>query len=184
MANIGQMFMKREVQFMLKQLARPDISKVFRRKKDGRSLRTSEFKFMSDSQLEEAQRKMKKKLWKLLQMPPVVAIKPEADEVLSRDDALQGFHTSKYLFTDISQGIKDKERFVVVRETDGTLRTAYNEECKRAKQIYFDYPGREVVPPKMFHDEYFQARPLNKFSWLINEEKPRNNEELTERISV
>lgn len=46
-----------------------------------------------------------------------------------------------------------KERFIVVREPDGTLRKATWEERDRLVQVYFPKPGRRLVPPLMFREE-------------------------------
>ena len=46
------------------------------------------------------------------------------------------------VFTDISFGVHDRERLVVVREADGTLRQAEWEERDRVNQIYFPKKGR------------------------------------------
>lgn len=56
-------------------------------------------------------------------------------------------------FTDITYGIHDRERLVVVREPDGTLRHAKGEERDRLNQIYFPRPGRKVYIPAMFKKE-------------------------------
>lgn len=46
-----------------------------------------------------------------------------------------------------------KERFIVVREPDGTLRKATWEERDRLVQVYFPKPGRRLMPPFMFKEE-------------------------------
>lgn len=46
-----------------------------------------------------------------------------------------------------------KERFIVVREPDGTLRKATWEERDRLVQVYFPKPGRRLTPPFMFREE-------------------------------
>ena len=48
------------------------------------------------------------------------------------------------MFTDITYGVHDRERFIVVREPDGILRHAQGEERDRLNQIYFPHLGRKV----------------------------------------
>ena len=48
------------------------------------------------------------------------------------------------VFTDITYGVHDRERFIVVREPDGVLRHAKGEERDRLNQIYFPHLGRKV----------------------------------------
>ena len=42
-----------------------------------------------------------------------------------------------------------QDRYIVVRETDGTLRQAHWEERDRMNQIYFPKAGRSLTLPKM-----------------------------------
>ncbi|KAJ8667489.1 hypothetical protein QAD02_009152 [Eretmocerus hayati] len=149
-------FFKSEVQELLKTVTRPDPDKVFRRRLDGRPLQDPEYQFMTDEQLEKALKKAEIQMWKLLQIPPFVKTRRDDVKVLSYDPAYKGFTDAKYVFTDISFGIKNKDRIVAVREPDGTLRTATFEERDRVNQIYFPIEGREVDPPKMFLEEHLQ----------------------------
>lgn len=49
-----------------------------------------------------------------LQMPPVVPIRKEIDYVFSKDVELQGYDTSKFLFTDISFGKTDRVSIKII----------------------------------------------------------------------
>lgn len=46
-----------------------------------------------------------------------------------------------------------QERFIVVRETDGTLRKATWEERDRLLQVYFPKDGRKLTAPLIFKEE-------------------------------
>lgn len=48
---------------------------------------------------------------KILQMPPVLKERQPIQEVLSKDPALTGYDTCKYVFTDITYGISDRVCF-------------------------------------------------------------------------
>ena len=48
------------------------------------------------------------------------------------------------MFTDITYGIHDRERIIVVRDADGVLRHANGDERDRLNQIYFPHKGRKV----------------------------------------
>lgn len=85
-----------------------------------------------------------------LQMPPVMKIKEENIEVLSEDPSLQNFDDSDYVFTDITYGVPDADRNIVIRSVDGTLSTASLEVRKRLNQFYFPLHGRQVRVPKLF----------------------------------
>ena len=88
-----------------------------------------------------------------LQMPPVMKIREEHVEVLSKDPALQNFDEADYVFTDITYGLNDAERKIVIRSTDGTLSTASLDVRKRLNQFYFPLQGRQVRVPKLFEPE-------------------------------
>lgn len=92
-----------------------------------------------------------------LQMPPVMKIKEENTKVLSVDPALQNFDDSKYVFTDITYGVPDTDRVMVIRDMDGSLSTAPLEIRKRLNQFYFPTPGRQVRVPKLFASENLRA---------------------------
>lgn len=149
-------FFNQEVQQALRILTRIDYKKVVRKRLTGEKLQVPEYKFMTDKELEEALDLAKKRVEKRLQMPPVVKTRKEIDVVLSKDEVLEGFSTSKYVFTDITFGIKERDRFIVVRELDGTLRYAKWNERDRLNQVYMSTKGKEMIAPKLFQGEYLE----------------------------
>ena len=48
---------------------------------------------------------------------------------------LTGYDSAKYVFTDVTFGVHDRARFIVVRQPDGTLREADGEERDRLNQV-------------------------------------------------
>ncbi|KAI4491101.1 hypothetical protein M0802_010411 [Mischocyttarus mexicanus] len=149
-------FFNQEVQQALRTLTRIDYKKVVRKRLDGKKLQVPEYKFMTDEELEKALDLAKKRAEKRLQMPPVVKTRKEIDVVVSKDEALEGFSTSKFVFTDISFGIKDRDRFIVIRELDGTLRYATWDERDRLNEAYTPTEGKQMVAPKFFHGKYLE----------------------------
>ncbi|EFN89057.1 28S ribosomal protein S22, mitochondrial [Harpegnathos saltator] len=111
---------------------------------------------MTDEQLQEAINETQRKAEEYLQMPPVVKQRSNPTGLICEDPGLQNYNTSKFVFTDITYNLRDRERFVVVREPDGTLRHATWEERDRIVPIYFPSPGKEIQKPRMFEDEYLQ----------------------------
>lgn len=151
------LFFDEEIQKLLKVVTRPDPDKVFRRRLDGRAIQEPEYKFMTEKQLQKALNKANLEMEQLLQMPPVIKTRVEDVRILSKDPALQGYSDSKYVITDITFGIRNKNRTIAVREPDGTLRTADFSERDRLNQIYFPVEGREIYMPKMFLDENLEV---------------------------
>lgn len=139
-----------------------DYKKVFRTRKDGHKLTPPEYKFLTNEELQEAREAAKLKAEKYLQMPPVVKQRLDLSVPLCEDPALHDHDTSKFVFTDVTFGLNDKERFIVVREPEGTLRHATCQERDRMLQIYFPKPGKEFEKPKMFEGEYLKVRFLLK----------------------
>lgn len=111
---------------------------------------------MTDEELQEALRDADKRADEFLQMPPVLPARKPLNKILSYDPALQGLETSRLVFTDITFGVVDSKRLIVIREPDGALREADWDVRDRLNQTYFPRPGREVICPKMFEDEYLK----------------------------
>ncbi|MEQ2170260.1 28S ribosomal protein S22, mitochondrial, partial [Goodea atripinnis] len=86
-------------------------------------------------------------------MPPVLPERKPISDVLAMDKILDGMDTAKYVFTDITYNIPHRERFIVVREPDGTLRKATWEERDRLIQVYFPRQGRKLTPHLLFKEE-------------------------------
>jgi small subunit ribosomal protein S22 len=129
-------------------------------------LKHIDFRFLSTEQLEMEIKESIKRAEHLLQMPPICQIKIDEPRILSKDPALTNFDSdnSTFVFTDITYGIKDSDRVVVLRQPDGTLETAPSELRKRVNQIYFPHEGRKIQAPKMFNEPNLQ-NVLNNFQY-------------------
>lgn len=114
------------------------------------------YKFMTDEQLQEALSEANKKADELLQMPPVLPVRQPIDSVLSRDPALKGLEMSRLIFTDITFGIPDSQRLIVIREPDGTLLEADWSLRDHINQVYFPSTGRKLKVPKMFEGDFLK----------------------------
>lgn len=151
------LFFDKEVQAWLRTLTTVDYKKVLRTRKDGHQIVSPRYKFMTDEQLQQATKAAHKRAEAYLQMPPVVKQRSDDLTLLCEDPGLQDYSTVKFVFTDITYGLKDRERFVVVREHNGTLRHATWQERDRIVPIYFPKPGKELQKPRMFENEYLQV---------------------------
>ena len=69
---------------------------------------------------------------------------------MSEEPEIVGYDAAKYVFTDITYGVHDRDRIIVVREPSGTLRHALPNERDRLNQIYFPMKGREIKSPPLF----------------------------------
>lgn len=150
------MFFDPSVQKLLLRLQGSDYAKVFRKRKLGVNPQRPIYQFMTQEELEAANDDMKKKAAKKLTMPPVMDERLDTPHVLETDRLLQGFDTSKYVFTDITYGVPDRERIIVVRDTDGTLRTSTWSEHDRLNQVYYPTKGRRHYDPAMFEPNNMQ----------------------------
>ena len=108
---------------------------------------------MTAKQLEEEIRSKFKTAENLLQMPPVVKMMEEQKKVISKDPAISNFSESSYVFTDVTFGLKNSDRSIVIRHPDGVLEEAPFDVRKRAYQIYFPMSGRKFRELKMFEPE-------------------------------
>ncbi|XP_077423038.1 small ribosomal subunit protein mS22 [Vanacampus margaritifer] len=149
--NAKPQFTDPVVQDILTRITGLDLQKVFRTTK--KELQPPTYKLMTDEQLKQAVNVASEKAKKLLEMPPVLPERKPITDVLSVDKFLDGMDTAKYVFTDITYSIPHRERFIVVRETNGTLRKATWEERDRLIQAYFPKDGRKVTAPLLFSEE-------------------------------
>nr|XP_054768809.1 28S ribosomal protein S22, mitochondrial-like [Lytechinus pictus] len=144
-------FQDEEVQRLLKRITGLQLDKVFKPAKQ--TLEAPNYKLVSSKKLEEMHQEAEEEAKRRLQMPPVLPERTPIDEVLEDDEGLAGLDTANVVFTDITYGLNDRKRFVVVRERSGRLRKASWEERDRIMQIYFPRERREVEIPPLFHDE-------------------------------
>jgi len=149
----ASLFFHPEVQSRLHRLTGMDYSKVFRVSKLGKRIGAPSYSFLTQSELEKLQNKAKERAAVKLQMPPVLEPRSDETEVLEVDTAIQGWDAAPIVFTDITFGVHDRDRIIVVREPDGTLRHAKPEQRDRLNQIYFPHEGRKVVTPAMFKEQ-------------------------------
>jgi len=141
------------VQTELKDLTGFNYDKIFRVQKRGAEIPTPTYQFVTEEELSELMDEARQKARTKLQMPPVLDQRSEIDVVLERDPAIKGYDASPIVFTDITFGVHDRDRIIVVREPDGTLREASWEQRDRANQIYFPTEERKLDVPAMFEPE-------------------------------
>lgn len=139
------------VQDILTRITGLDLQKVFKPIKQ--ELKPPTYKLMTDKQLNQAVVIATEKAKQLLQMPPVLPERKPICDVLSEDKILDGMDTAKYVFTDITYNIPHRERFILVREPNGTLRKAGWDERDRLIQVYFPKDGRKLTVPLIFKEE-------------------------------
>jgi len=165
----SRMFFDSEVQNLLTKLTGLNDDKVFKLRKLGKDPERPTYQFMTQEELDEAKAEIKMKALKKLEMPPVMEERPTSSKVLEKDELLVGFDTSKYIFTDISFGISDRSRIIVVREADGTLRTSNGDEQDRLNQTYFPREGRRHYVPAMFEtDQLLNILEPAKYEYVLD----------------
>jgi len=158
------MYVDEEVQSLLRTLTGKEYSRVFRKRKTGQKLKEPKYTFMTEEQLVEALKEADEKAQKSLQMPPVLRPRKDIYKELSFDPELQGVEKSTIIFTDITMNINDRDRLIVARDPDGTLRYASWAEREKMNQIYFPREGKEFMTPKMFEDSELLNQILGRAS--------------------
>ncbi|CAI5442508.1 unnamed protein product [Caenorhabditis angaria] len=167
--NVEKMFIEPEVQKLLTELTEIDMeNKVFRPRRTSIQQR-SHFALMTDERLEKTRERMQEEARRFLQFVPVKEPRQENVQILSKDKELEAFDTSKFVFTDITFDATDQDRTVVVREPDGTLRTANPEEHDRMNRTYYQKPNRPVQPPPLFEDPFLKdALDRNEHEFVLD----------------
>lgn len=110
------------------------------------------FRFLTTKQLEDEVRSKFNEALRLLQMPPVLQQMEEKQKIISNDPAISHHADSSFVFTDVTFGLKNSDRSIVIRRPDGILEEAPYDVRKRMYQIYFPMHGRKFREPKMFED--------------------------------
>lgn len=147
--------MQEEVQSLLKKMTGFNIMKVAGPQKI--PLKKPHYKLLTDEELAEIQKEAESRIQYRLQIPPFMKVREPIKDVLSYDPDLAGLEDNKIIFTDITFGVKDRQRVIVVREPDGTLRRAEWPERDRINQIYSPITGRQMEMPKMFQEEHLEV---------------------------
>lgn len=162
------LFTDAETQRLLQSMTQLQLDKVFRKRTVPDN--STDTKFMTTAQLENEFVQTIEKAKKLLKMPPIVKIKQDTERTISKDPALKDFATTKYVFTDITYGLRPSERKVVVRDVDGSLSYASLDTTKRVNQLYFPLDGRKFYTPHMFADEKLLQNCLdeNKYEFVLD----------------
>lgn len=175
-------FVDTETQKLLKSITRLQLNKIFRKRPN--EVNTVEYKFMTTEQIEDEIKSAFEKAEYLLQMPPIVKvslfkkmpfsqcswfccsnqIQRDNCKVISTDPGMHLFSKSKYVISDITYGIDDTDRTIVVRQIDGTLENADATIRKRINQIYFPLQGRKIRVPRMFETENLK-RCLDRYEY-------------------
>ncbi|CAJ0606550.1 unnamed protein product [Cylicocyclus nassatus] len=151
-----KLFINPAVQRLLTELTGMDLEgKVFKERRTEIQQR-SHFALMTEERLAETMEKMKAEAQRFLNFVPLKEPRSQEVTILSKDPEIAGFDNSKFVFTDITFDATDQDRTVVVREVDGTLRTATPEEHDRMNRTYYEKPNRPVFPPPVFEDPYLQ----------------------------
>lgn len=107
--SISELFFNKKVQKLLKNITEANPADVFKMQKLGKITAPS-YKFMTTEDLKRAQAKIKRKMGRLLQIPPVLDVKSDDIKILSEDSFLDGHDKdhARMIFTDITFGLKDK----------------------------------------------------------------------------
>lgn len=147
------LFFHADVQKELKAITGLNYDRVFRLQKRGEDIESPSYQFVTDEELEAMMKETRQKAERKLQMPPVMDERVDEDKVLERDSAIVGYDAAPIVFTDITYGVHDRERIIVVREPDGMLRDARWEERDRMNQVYFPKAERKLDIPAIFETE-------------------------------
>lgn len=102
------MFFREDVQDLLQQITGRDHEKVFRNRKLGQRLEPPKYELLTQAEIEKMMEETEHKLKLKLKMPPLLKEREPVNNILAKDPELQGFDTAKYVFIDISQGVREK----------------------------------------------------------------------------
>lgn len=148
--NLDEDFIRDEVQHILQRLHySSDMEKAYRLRIQKRKEMPT-VKYLTEQQLEEEMDRINEQSNEKLKMLPVFVERAACEDILAEDSILDGHEQSNISFVDISDNLKQRERFIVIREPNGTLRKANWKERDRLIQTYYPKPLRKIIPPSFF----------------------------------
>nr|CAH8842851.1 unnamed protein product [Trichobilharzia regenti] len=156
--NLQDLFTNPQIHNLLRLITHTDTEAVHQQthKKFGRE----NIKLLTDAELNIVKKYTSVYTEQKLQMPPVLQPRRIVDDqIISQDSGLQGLLPGniKLVFTDTTLKRNRKNRLIVVRESNGTLRHANACERDRINQVYFPLSGRRLYIPLMFEDKQLNA---------------------------
>lgn len=127
------------------------------------------YEFLTAEQLKRKFDGALRKTRYLLLMPPIMPIREDRIETLSKDPEIQGCLKGKMVFIDASYGLKDEDRSVWVRHVNGVLETTDERTKRRLIETYFPFNGRKVEVPAMFFGDYLDdTLDSGKYTYVLD----------------
>ena len=87
-----------------------DYDKIFKSRKLGQKLEPPKYELLTDEEISQLRAEIELKSQQKLKMPPLLQQREDIENVLAVNPEIQGFDTSKYIFTDITFGLTDRVR--------------------------------------------------------------------------
>jgi len=147
-------FLNKDVQRILYRLTGYDEERLSSKDRLTGMLQLPIMRFLTVEEFEIEKKRVTLRARQKMKMPPVMAPRSPGGETISSEPRLDKFSDFKLVFTDITYGVPDRERLVVVRDLDGTLRKGTWDERMRMCQIYTPKTGRQIFLPRLFQPEY------------------------------
>lgn len=148
--DIESLFVNSDVQRLLQSVTGFNLERIFT--EHFAETTPPKYELLTDQELEEERGAAAARAGEKLQMPPVLRARELREQVLSEDPQISGHNTHNLIFTDITFGLEHTKRAMIVREPEGRLRLANNDERDRALQVYYPRPGRMYNMPTMFKE--------------------------------
>ncbi|KHJ40381.1 hypothetical protein D918_09573 [Trichuris suis] len=166
--DVEKLFTDNRVQKLLYSLTEVVPEKVFQQRQV-RSLSRPVYQLMTASQLEKLNRRAAKRALERLQFPPVLQPYDENAPLLQKEPDLSGHDTAKFVFVDITFGLSNEQRCVVVREPSGDLRGVPANKRDRYIRLYYPKRNRHIIDPPAFSSAFLQeALSQGKHIFVLN----------------
>ena len=108
----GEFFFDENIQQLLDRITGRDYDKIFRSRKLGQKLEPPKYELLTEDEINQLKVEFEMKASQKLKMPPLVQEREPINNILAVNPEIQGFDTSKYIFTDITFGVSDRVSFL------------------------------------------------------------------------
>ena len=106
--NPSELFFRNDVQNLLHKMTGRDYDIIFRASMLGHKLQPPRYDLLTNEEVDKLMAKTEIEASKKLKMPPLLEERRPINKILAKNPELQGFDTSKYVFTDISYGLTNR----------------------------------------------------------------------------
>ncbi|XP_046851351.1 28S ribosomal protein S22, mitochondrial-like [Xenia sp. Carnegie-2017] len=153
--SVNVKFQDESVQILLKRITGRNLERILTNRRES-GVDLPSYRLMTDNEVSMAEKNMEREVEKFLEMPAVMEERKDSNIVLEQRPDLEGYTECNMVFTDISQNTTNRDRWIVVRQPNGTLRKAHWSERDRMNFLFHQRDGQSYKLPSVLENEHLK----------------------------